>query len=25
VFEDFFIAGLRIPPHLVLLEILHKF
>jgi hypothetical protein len=25
VFEDFFIAGLRIPPHPVLLSILHKF
>jgi hypothetical protein len=25
VFEDFFVAGLRIPPHPVLLEILHKF
>jgi hypothetical protein len=25
VFEDFFAAGLRIPPHSVLLDILHKF
>jgi hypothetical protein len=25
VFKDFFVAGLRIPPHLVLLDILHKF
>jgi hypothetical protein len=25
VFEDFFIAGLRIPPHPILLDILHKF
>jgi hypothetical protein len=25
VFEDFFIAGLRMPPHLVLVDILHKF
>jgi hypothetical protein len=25
VFEDFFAVGLRIPPHLVLLDILHKF
>jgi hypothetical protein len=25
VFEDFFAAGLRIPPHPILLDILHKF
>jgi hypothetical protein len=25
VFDDFFIASLRIPPHPVLLDILHKF
>jgi hypothetical protein len=25
VFKDFFVAGLHIPPHLVLLDILHKF
>jgi hypothetical protein len=25
VFKDFFTAGLRIPPHPVLLDILHKF
>jgi hypothetical protein len=25
VFEDFFVAGLHIPPHSILLEILHKF
>jgi hypothetical protein len=25
VFEDFFVAGFRIPPHPVLLDILHKF
>jgi hypothetical protein len=25
LFEDFFITGLRMPPHLVPLDILHKF
>jgi hypothetical protein len=25
VFKDFFTAGLRIPPHTVLVDILHKF
>jgi hypothetical protein len=25
VFKDFFVAGLRIPPHPVLLDILQKF
>jgi tRNA A37 threonylcarbamoyladenosine synthetase subunit TsaC/SUA5/YrdC len=25
VFDDFFTAGLRMPPHPVLLDILHKF
>jgi hypothetical protein len=25
VFKDFFAAGLRIPPHPILLDILHKF
>jgi hypothetical protein len=25
IFEDFFAAGLRIPPHPILLDILHKF
>jgi hypothetical protein len=25
VFKDFFVSGLRIPPHPILLDILHKF